>query len=399
MDTAVREAVEPEVAARPSTGAGAGTETRALERLWLWVKAHYLFLLTVAVPTLTATVYYGLIASNVYVSVSRFIIHSPQEARMQTGGLLGEFLQGAGNSRSQDAAYDVRDYVQSRDALKALEQKIDMRKAFGSRRIDIFDRFPGLRWNRGFEAFYRYYVKHVGVQYDAGTSIATLTVSAYTPGDAYRINTDLLAISEQLINNLNDGSREDTIKYAEDDVKAAEQSATRASLALLAYRSTHAVFAPNQQAGIELQGIAKLQSELISTEAELAELKQLSPNNPQIPGLRSRAETLRTAIIGQASKVTGASGSLSARAPEFEQLALQSTVADKELGLALAELDAAKRDAARQQLYLERLVQPNLPDSSFVPRRLQSILTVFVVGLIVYGMIALVLASIREHTE
>jgi len=397
MDAAVREATGTDVGTQTDVGPAAGEAL--MQRLWRSVKRHYLFLLTVALPTLVATVYYGPIASNVYVSVSRFIVHSPQEERMQAGGLLGEFLQGAGNSRSQDASYAVQDYIQSRDALKALDREINMRQVFSGPRIDLFDRFPGLHLDHSFEEFYRYYVKHVGIQYDPDSSISTLTVSAYRPADAYRINNALLGISERLVNNLNDRSREDTIKYAQQDVEVAEQKATQASLALLAYRSKHAVFAPTKQAGIELEGIARLQAELISTNAELAQLKQLSPDNPQIPGLQSRAATLRSAIAGQASRVTGSSNSLSARAPEFEQLALQSTVADKELGLALAELDAARRDAARQQLYLERLVQPNLPDSALLPKRIRSIFTVFAVGLILWSVLALILASVREHTE
>lgn len=397
MDTAVRDALDANVDAGAD---GAAIRSDPLvHRLWTWAKRKHLFLLTVALPTLTATVYYGFIASDIYVSQSRFIIHSPQEQRMQTGGLLGEFLQGAGMSRSQTAAYAVKDYIQSRDALKALDQKIDMREAFGSRHIDIFDRFPGLRWNRSFEEFYQYYVGHVGIAYDSGTSISTLTVSAYRPEIAYRINRQLIRISERLVNNLNDRSREDMIRYAEQDVQMAERKATQASLALLAYRSMHAVFAPDKQAAIQLEGIAKLQAQLVTTDAELAQLKQLSPSNPQIPGLRSRAETLRAAISRQASKVTGPTGSLSARAPKFEQLALESTIADKELGAALAELDSARRSAARQQLYLETLVRANLPDSALLPRRVRSIFTVLVVGLILWGALSLVLASIREHTE
>jgi len=396
MDAAVRE----------SAGTEPGTETKArtagaessAHRLQRWVKRHYLLLLTVALPTLAATVYYGLIASDIYVSVSQFVIHSPQQPT-QTGGILGEFLAGAGLSRSQDAGYAVESYIGSRDALRELNANLDLRKIFGSPDIDIFDRFPGLHRDDSFEKFYRYYGKHVGVTYDPVSSISVLTVSGYTAQSAYKIDSLLLSMSERLVNNLNTRSREDMIRYAEQDVDVAEQKATQASLALLAYRSKHAVFAPDKQAAIELEGIANLQAELITSEAELAQLKQLSPDNPQIPGLRSRAETLRTAIAGQASKVTGATGSLSARAPEFEKLALESTIADKELGAALAELDATRRDAARQQLYLERLVQPSLPDDSLLPRRFRAVFTVLIVGLILWGVLSLVLASIREHTE
>ena len=168
MDTAAREVVETDVAT-PTEPAAETRETLA-RRLWRWCKAHYLFLLTVVLPTLVATAYYGFIASDIYVSVSEFIIHSPHQTT-QTGGLLGEFLAGTGLSRSRNAAYAVKAYVRSRDALSALDAKLDLRKVFGSRKIDIFDRFPGLRRDDSFEEFYRYFGEHVGITYDSASSI------------------------------------------------------------------------------------------------------------------------------------------------------------------------------------------------------------------------------------
>jgi capsular polysaccharide transport system permease protein len=395
MDAIVREAAGSDVDTQ--SRAGAATTASRMQRLWRWVKRHHLFLLTVALPTLAATAYYGLIASDVYISESEFIVYSPEQ-KTQTGGIIGQFLQGTGMSKAQDAAYAVEDYVKSRDALQALNARLNLRNAFNSPDIDIFDRFPGLRWDHSFEEFFKYYGKHIDITYDSVSSISTLRVSAYTARDAYRINQLLLSMSEQLVNNLNERSRQDMIRFAENDVQAAEEKATQASLALLAYRSEHAVFQPNKQATIQLEAVAKLQAELVSTEAELAQLRQLSPDNPQITGLESRAETLRNAIGTQATKVTGSSDSLSARAPEFERLALESTIADKELGLALAELDSARQEAARQELYVERLVQPNLPDYALLPMRLRSILTILFIGLMVWGVLALILASIREHS-
>ena len=73
--------------------------------------------------------------------------------------------------------------------------------------------------------------------------------------------------------------------------------------------------------------------------------------------------------------------------------------ADRTLGGALAALDSARSEAARKQLYLERLVQPNLPDMAMEPRRLRSVLTVFVLGLILWGVVSLVVASVREHVD
>ena len=77
---------------------------------------------------------------------------------------------------------------------------------------------------------------------------------------------------------------------------------------------------------------------------------------------------------------------------------LEKSFADRQLAGALAAVDSARNEAQRKQLYLERLVQPNLPDMAVEPRRLRSTFMVFVVGLMVWGVLTLVVASIREHS-
>jgi capsular polysaccharide transport system permease protein len=62
-------------------------------------------------------------------------------------------------------------------------------------------------------------------------------------------------------------------------------------------------------------------------------------------------------------------------------------------------LDTARNEAARKQLYLERLVQPHLPDKAVEPRRMRGVVTVLLVGLVLWGVVALVVASVREHTD
>jgi capsular polysaccharide transport system permease protein len=395
MDQAVRGA-EQMVPTRPDIAA----ERRygRVPRVWRWIQRHIVFVLAVVVPTVTAAVYYGAIASGVYISESRFVVRSPQKSS-PAGGLLGNLLEGTGISRSQDDTYLVHDFILSRDAVKELDSRLGIRASFSSHSIDWFNRFPTMGLDDSFEAFYQYYAKHVGVEYDTSSSISVLTVTAYTAEEAQKINRTLLDMSERLVNSLNDRSRRDLVEFAERDIALAEQKAQDASLALLAYRSKQAVFEPDKQAAIQLEGVAKIQEELIATEAQLAQLRKISPDNPQIRGLESRAETLRTAIRTEASKVTDGSGSYSARAPEFERLALQSEFADKQLGIAMASLETARSEAMRKQLYLERLVQPSLPDQAMEPRRFRGVVTIFLLGVVLWGVASLVIAAIREHAE
>lgn len=373
------------------------TDSRHTDQIRHWLTRNLVFVLTVLVPTVLASVYYGLIASDVYISESRFVVRSPEQ-HTQTG-LVGEILQNSGISRSQDDTYSVRDFILSRDALKELDDKLAVRKAYSSDRIDAFRRFPDWDWDKSFEAFYRHYGKYVTVEYDPASSISVLTVRAFTAQDAQNINQLLLEMSERLVNSLNDRSRHDLIHFAEEQVKIAAEHARDASLAMLAFRRTHSIFEPDKQAEIQLQGVAKLQEELVSTEAQLAQVKRLSPSNPQISGLNSRAETLRNAMVSEAAKVTDGNSSLSARAPAFARLALDSEFAAKELGIALATLETTRIEAARKQLYLDRLVEPSLPDKAMEPRRIRSVFTVFVIALFAWGVVSLVLASIREHAD
>src|SRR6202051_717510 len=362
-----------------------------------WIKRHITLVLTVFVPTCAAILYYGFFASDVFISESRLLVRSPQH--QSQSGLFGQILQGSGLTHSQDDTYSVHDYILSRDALHKLDAKLGVRKAFTSKHVDPINRFPGLAMDDSFEEFYRYYGKHVGIEYDPSTSISMLTVRAFTAQDAVRINDQLLQMSESLVNTLNDRSRRDLIRYAEDEVKLATDKATAAAVALFQYRSKHEVFEPDKQAAIQLESVAKIQEELIATEAQLAQVRKLSPNNPQITGLESRADTLRHAIATEAAKVTSAKGSFSARAPDFERLTVESIFSDKQLGVALADLESARNEALRQQLYLERLVQPNLPDEAMEPRRLRSMFTVFLAGMIVWGVASLLIAAIREHSD
>ena len=360
------------------------------------MRINRLFLLTVAVPTALALVYFGLMASDVYISESRFVVRSP-DRQVATG--LGAFLKGAGFSRAQDDSYTVHDYILSRDALKEINDKLGVAKAFASSSVDLFSRFGALDFDNSFEALHRYYQKRVNVQQDTASSITTLTVHAYTAQDALNINQKLLELSEALVNRLNERGRQDLIRSAASEVADAETKSKAAALALSAYRNAKGVVDPERQATVQLQQVAKLQDELIATKTQLAQLRAFTPQNPQIQSLQLRAQTLQAEMDAETTKVAGGERSLSGKAAEFQRLALEREFADKQLGSALVSLEQARNEAQRKQVYLERIAQPSLPDVAMEPRRLRSILATLVLGLVAWGILTMLLAGVREHQD
>ncbi len=361
-------------------------------------RLNRIFMFTVLVPTLLATVYYGLIATDVYISESHFVVRSPQ--KQSQSGILGTILQGTGISgSSQDGAYPLQDFMLSRDALQELDKELDLRKAFKKTGADALMHFPGPDFDNSFEALYRYYQKRVKVEFDPVSNIMALKVNAFSAEDAVGINNRLLGMGEQLINRLNNRAQQDSIGFAAAEVRIAENKAREATLAVSGFRTKQSVVDPERQSALQLQGVSKLQDELIGTRTQLSQLQTFTPDNPQIPALRNRAVSLQGQIDAEIFKVTGSGNSLTNKAASYDRLALDRAFAEKQLASALASLEIARNEAQRKQLYLERLVQPNKPDVAIEPRRLRNVLAVFVLGLLSWGIISLLAASVREHFD
>jgi capsular polysaccharide transport system permease protein len=384
------------IAGTIETSTTARAESGFFRSAFDWLAAKSLPIFCVIIPTLAAAGYHGFLAPDIYTSESRFVIRSPQ-AKAPTG--LGAILQGNTLTRSHDDTYTVHDFILSRDALRVLEEKVSLREAFSTPEPFPLHSFPSLFGDKTFDSLHRYYQKHVSVSADSSSGISQLVVRTFRPEDAFKINETLLDLSEKLINDLNVRARQDLIQFASSEVKQAEEKAKAAALALSAYRSEKQVFDPERQSTAQLQQISKLQEELISSRTRLAQLQDSSIQSPQIQPIKKRVQILNDEIAAEMSKVVGEGPSLAKKAAEYERLSLDRAFAEKSLATALASLETARNEAQRKQLYLERIVAPNLPDHSFEPKRVKGTISVFLMGLIAWGISSMLIAGIREHHD
>ena len=355
-----------------------------------------LFFVTVIVPVFLAVLYFGVFASDVYISESRFIVRSPDKPAT-TG--LGVLLKSTGFANAGDEIYAAQSFVLSRDALQALNSKGAFVKAYSSPSVSIFDRFNPTGLSGTSEDLYAYYEKQVKINQDTTSSIVTMTVRAFTPQDARRFNEQLLEMAEATVNKLNTRGKQDLIRFAQAEVEDAKTKSQNAALALSAYRNQAGVVDPEKQAQIQIQMISKLQDELIATRTQLRQLRAFTPQNPQIEVLDIRVKGLATEINDQLGQVAGSSKSLSSRAARYQRLYLESQFSDKQLASAMASLEEARNEARRKQAYVERIVQPNLPDDSLEPRRLRGILSTLILGLAAWAIISMLVAGMLEHRD
>lgn len=357
-------------------------------------RLNKLFTWTVILPTTLAIIYFGFIASDVYISESHFLVRSSEH---QPTSPFGALLKSTGFTRSQDDTYTVEDFLLSRDALQQLNEKLGLKELFADKKIDIFSRFPGLSWDDSFEALLLYYRNRIEIYFDPLSSIMTLRVRGFSAESSVRINQELLYMGERLVNDLNRRSREDTISFAASEVALAEKKAKEAALALSAYRDSEEVIDPESQSVLHLQHVAKLQSELVATQAHLTQLQTFAKSNPQIPSVELHIQNLQQEINQGSGHVAGGEKSLASKAAAYQHLVLDSEFAYKQLAQAQAFLEQARTEAQRKQLYLEPIVQPSKPDQAMEPRRFREICSTFIIGLIAWGTLNMLFAGIREH--
>ena len=362
-----------------------------------WLAKHRWLILFVGLPTAFATIYYGFIASRIYVSQSSFVIKSPAQKSVPALS-LANLVQTTGLSAGEEQTKEVLQYVRSRNALKDLLRETDVRGKYSNRGADFLSRFPQPLQDSSFESFYRYYGSMIGADTDPNSGLAVLEVRAFTPDDAYDLNSRLLDLSEQLVNRLNERAERRAVAEGEQRVLQAEARVRNARVALSSYRNQQDLIDPAKQAAGVLDVSNRLVSEQAALRAQLDLMMRVAPRNPAIPAVRSRIVALDREIAAQNGRAVGTPTGIASKLGACEKLQVEQEFATQMLTAANAALESARTEAKKQQFYLERVVEPNKPDDSMLPHRLKLILTVFGASLCLYFIGWMLLVGILEHS-
>ena len=361
-----------------------------------FVKQKPWFAITVVIPTLLATLYYGIIASDLYVAETHFVIRSA--AQPQGAASLGTFLQSVGFSRSTDDTFSVHDFIMSRDIVNDLAAKQNLKSILTRPEGDFIHRYPPAWGHNTFEQLFNSYKNLITVEYDTSTGISTLEVRAFRPEDAYSLAQGILSRSENLINRMNNRARADAVAAAQFDVNKAEKRVSRAQEAITQYRILTRDLDPKATATTSYTLLGQLLLQQANSRAQLAQLKSMSPNSPQIPSLNTTVSAIQAQINKANGQLTASKGSTTEHLSNYEKLLLEQEFATKALASASLSLETARQTANRQQLYLEEIVAPKVPDYAIYPKRILDTILVLMVSLLIYGIGWLISASVREHS-
>jgi capsular polysaccharide transport system permease protein len=386
-------------------GRGAATGVRATgerpqqrRRRWLKISA----LIVIALPTLLAVLYYGLIAADQYAVQVRFAVRG---ANTPTGSdVLGLFTGLPGASSTTTDTYIVLDYIESREMVDRLESQLGLRAVYSRPEADFLARFDP---DQSAEEFVRYWRSMVKASFDGASQIAWVEVRAFTAEDAKRVAEAVLQAGEQLINDLSARLRADAVTAAQQEVQRMEDRLRTNRAMVRAFRERQKEFDPVKNVEARMTILGGLEDQLAKARTKLSSLKQfMSEDAPSIVVLQSEIAALERQLRQERAKLgegtetgttTGSDAPLTGLVAEYQELAVEQEFSEKAYISALASLERARFEADRQQRYLAAFVRPVLPQEALYPKRLLNTLLVAGIAMLSWALGVLIAYAVRDH--
>jgi capsular polysaccharide transport system permease protein len=290
----------------------------------------------------------------------------------------------------------VRDYLRSHDAVAELRRRLPLTEMYRRPEADLVAR---LWWeDPSAERLLDYFARMVAVEYDTSSGISALKVRAFRPEDARQIAENLLGLSETLVNRLNQRIHDDALRVAREDLARAEARVAAAQTELTAFRQRERQVDPSRSAALALETVNRLEGALAQARAELQEAQNFARGeNPRIVQLRNRTAALERQVTEERRRISSSEEGLSQQIGEYERLNTERELARVQLTSATNSLERARVDAQRQQIFVLRVVEPNLAERARYPRTFLNVLYVFLCLSVVYGLAWLLIAGTREH--
>lgn len=367
-----------------------------VQRVRDWAVRSRAFLLLVVLPALLVAGYLFVIASDQYESEAHFLVRSTDVQTMPGTGIGSALSLVAGASGAQSEAMSVADYLTSHDVVDTLRRDDRLVERFHRPEADLFSR---LRTGTPTpEKLLTYYRDQVKVHFNSETGITTLQVHSFTPQDSYELARRLMDLGEKRVNILNTRSYNDSIANARRQLAQAEADLAQVQVRLTQFRQRRADIDPQASGQAQIGLVSGLNTQLAVARAQLAAMgNAISRSSPQYQALSARVAALSGQVAAQSGRLAGGGRAIANDISGFEALQLRQQFLGKRYEAAAASLDKARDQAIRQQLYLVRVVDANMPVKALYPERWRILATVVVALLLAYSIGWLIVAGVREH--
>jgi capsular polysaccharide transport system permease protein len=369
-------------------------------RTLVQLSSRTLLIALVGVPMLLYSLYLVVVAADRYVSESIVTVRqagNDSAAAAIPGAAM--LLAGVNPPAHQDTLF-VKEFVHSLGLLLKLEQRLQLREHFASPAMDWPYR---LGRDARQEEFLAYYRERVQVLFDDRSSLLTIRAQGFDPAFAQKLGQAILEESERFVNETSHRIARERLRFSESELELAGKRLQQARTELLEFQNRHQMLDPAAQAAATGMLASELEAVRSRLEAELGGLlAYLNEGSYQVKALRNRIAALDKQIEAERRRATsnGRKGErLTALALDFHALKLQTEFATDAYKLALGAVENARIEATRKLRNLVVVEPPSLPETAEYPLRTYNLSTLLAVCLLLFAMVRLVLATIREHQD
>lgn len=360
------------------------------------------FGLAFVLPVLLGAIYYLLIASNQYVCEFRFSVRQPvsdSTTSSLTNGLTSILQSSSPANPDVLDNYTVVDYVTSEQAARDLQARVGLKSMFNRSDIDFLSRFSSSGTT---ERLAKYWAKMSYSEFDPATGLAIVRVRAFEPSDAYRIASELLKLSNDLVNQIGIQSQKDSVRAAEMTVSRIEARVDKLRQQMTDLRLQTSTVDPTTSVVSGNAGLATtLRANIAQIESQITSLMQQTgnPNAPQIGVLKAQLNAAQKQLLAVSGEVSdpAASSNLARIAGEFEQATSRLQNEESLLLAAQNNLLQAQSSLDASRLYMTTYVSPSVPESSTYPNRLGRTAELMAVCAMIWIVGLLISNSIIEH--
>jgi len=354
-----------------------------------------LYLGSVVVPLLLYSIYVCLLRSPGYISEAEIVVQSDPSlgsASIDLGGLF------SGPSGAVADALLIQEYIQSLTLLLSLDEQLKLREHYSDKSKDIFSRLSA---DASREKLLKFYKKRVEVRVDSASYIIHLSVQAYSAGYAQKMTELIVKEADRFVNQISQKIAREQMAFVENEIEKSNQRLTAATAQLIELQKRNEMVSPLTETETLSAIIAGLQGQLASRRAQLsASLGYINPGAPEIVSQRASIAALEKQIEAERAKqVGGKEKGLSDLYLSYQSAETAVKVAGDSYQVGLRALEAARLEASHNAKHLVEVSGASLPDEALVPARLYSVVTAFFLLHLIFFILTLIAAAIRDHRD
>jgi capsular polysaccharide transport system permease protein len=349
------------------------------------------------IASLLAALYWGVIASDRYVSEARVVV---QRTDLTSGdGLnLGSLLGSPGSASQQDQLL-LRDHLLSVDMLNKVEARLNLRAHYSDARRDPISRM----WfeDASLEWFHRHYLSRVRVEFDDYSGVLSIRAQAFDPKSAHAVAAMLVEEGERFMNALAHNRAREQVAFLEKEVTEMNRRVVHARQTVLEFQNREGLVSPQGTAENFVAIVNRLENELTDlTTRRAAMLAYLTPRSPSVVELNQQVAAVKKQIAKEKARLTSPnSKTLNRTVEQYQRLQMNAEFAMDVYRTALAALEMGRVEATRTLKKVSVLQSPFEPQYPVEPRRLYNILIFILGALLIAGTMHLLGAIIRDHQD